>query len=53
MRINVQKSGIQSIQKKILKIGRIENIITIPEVESYKYLGVQINQSIQTDTHYK
>ena len=35
------------------KIGRIENVLTIQEVESLKYLRIQINQSIRTETHHK
>ena len=53
MKINEQKSGILRILKKNGKIGKIENSLNIPEVESYKYLGVQINQFIRTDTHHK
>ena len=53
MKIKEQKSGILRILKKMGKIGRIENALNLREVESYKYLGVQINQSIRTYTHHK
>ena len=43
MKINEGKSGILSILKRKGKIGNIENNLKIPEVESYKYLGVQQN----------
>ena len=35
------------------KTRKIENSLNIPEVESYKYLGIHINQSLRLDTHHK
>ena len=35
------------------KTRKIENSLNIPEVESNKYLGIHINQSLRLDTHHK
>ena len=53
MKINERKSGILRILKKRGKTRKIENSLDIPEVESYKYLGIHINQSLRLDTHNK
>ena len=46
MRINKDKSGILRILKRSSKTSIINNSLDIPEVYSYKYLGITINQSI-------
>ena len=51
MKINEKKSGILRILKRTGKIKNMENALNIPEVNSYKYLGVWINQSIKVDEH--
>ena len=43
MRVNEDKSGILRILKQRGKIGEIENDLNIPEVNSYKFLGVQLD----------
>ena len=53
MKVNEHKSGILRILKKKDKIDRIENILNIPEVENFKYLGIQLNKSLRTDTRNK
>ena len=49
--MNEKKSGILRILKRTGKIKNMENALNIPEVNSYKYLGVWINQSIKVDEH--
>ena len=51
MKINEKKSGIFRILKRTGKIKNMENALNIPEVNSYKYLGVWINQSIKVGEH--
>ena len=46
MKINETKSGILRILKKSVNISIIINAMNIPEVNSFKYLGVIINQSL-------
>ena len=53
MKVNEHKSGILWILKKKDKIYRIENTLNIPEVENFKYLGIQLNKSLRTDTRNK
>ena len=53
MKINENKSGILRILKMKRKTGLIENCLNIPEVDTYKYLGIQINQSLRSETHNK
>ena len=48
-----KKIGIFRILKKRGKTRKIENSLNISEVESYKYLGIHINQSLRLDTHHK
>ena len=52
MKINKDKSGILRILKRKGKIRKIENCLDIPEVDSYKYLGITLNQSLQLDSHH-
>ena len=49
MSINSQKSGILIILNRKNKIKGIDNELNIPEVESYCYLGIKINQKITLD----
>ena len=51
MHINPQKSGIMRILWRRGKSKEIENALNIPEVESYRYLGVTITQSLRLDEH--
>ena len=53
MKINENKSGILRILKRAGKAKVVENKLNIPEVTAYKYLGVQINQSLKIDFHNK
>ena len=53
MRINSQKSGILWILCRKNKIKGIDNELNIPEVESYCYLGIKINQKITLDENSK
>ena len=46
VKINETKSGLLGILKNSGKISIIINAMNIPEVNSYKYLGVIINQSL-------
>ena len=46
MKINETKSGLLRILLKSVNISIIINAMNIPEVNSYKYLGVIINQSL-------
>ena len=52
MRINKDKSGILRILKRSDKTSIINNSLDIPEVSSYKYLGITINQSIALKHHF-
>ena len=52
MRINKDKSGILRILKRSGKTGIINNSLDIPEVSSYKYLDITINQSIALKNHF-
>ena len=52
MRINKDKSGILRILKRSGKTNIINNSLDIPEVSSYKYLGITINQSIALKHHF-
>ena len=51
MKINPTKSGILRILLKKSKIKKIQNELDIPEVESYCYLGIRINQTINPMEH--
>ena len=51
MVINKNKSGIMRILKRSGKIKGIKNSLDIPEVNTYKYLGVNINQSSLLNNH--
>ena len=51
MYINPQKSGIMRILWRRGKFKVIENALNIPEVESYRYLGITITQSLRLDEH--
>ena len=51
--INSQKSGILRILSRKNKIKGIDNELNIPEVESYCYLGIKINQKITLDENSK
>ena len=53
MAINGKKSGIMRILRRIGKVKPTKNDLNIPEVRSYKYLGVLINQSCKVDDHWK
>ena len=53
MIINENKSGILRILKRAGKAKIVENKLNIPEVTAYKYLGVQINQSLKIDLYNK
>ena len=53
MRINPTKSGILRILNRSRKAKGIPNSLDIPEVTSYKYLGVEINQTIGLNEHIK
>ena len=53
MSINSQKSGILRILSRKNKIKGIDNELNIPEVESYCYLGIKINQKITLDENSK
>ena len=44
--LNPQKSGIQRIINKAGKTKEIKNCANIPKVKEYKYLGININQSL-------
>ena len=49
--INKDKSGILRIMQKSGKITEIKNWLNISEVSTYKYLGININQSILLKNH--
>ena len=51
MCINPHKSGILRILNRKSKCKGINNELNIPEVESYKYLGVWINQTLKLVDH--
>ena len=51
MRINKDKSGIMRILLRKGKWKGINNILKIPEVESYCYLGIRIDQSLKMKDH--
>ena len=53
MSINSQKSGILRILSRKNKIKGIDNELNIPEVESYCYLDIKINQKITLDKNSK
>ena len=53
MRINPSKSGILRILNRSGKAKGIPNVLNISEVTSYKYLGVEINQTISLNEHIK
>ena len=53
MSINSQKSGILRILSRKNKIKGIDNELNIPEVESYCYLSIKINQKITLDENSK
>ena len=53
MSINSQKSGILKILNRKSKIKGIGNELNIPEVESYCYLCIKINQTITLEEHSK
>ena len=46
MKINPSKSGILRIKNKQQKVKEIPNALDMPEVTSYRYLGVEVNQTI-------
>ena len=43
----MKKSGIMRILRREGKVKEINNILRIPEVKEYKYLGILINQSLK------
>ena len=51
MKINADKFGIKKILKRKRKLSKIENVINIPEVENYQYLGITINKSLKLKDH--
>jgi hypothetical protein len=51
MEVNPNKSEILRILGRKGKVGKIENPMNIPEVKSYTYLGVKIDQSLRLDEH--
>ena len=51
MMVNKEKSDILRIIKRSGKITEIKNWLNIPEVSAYKYLGININQSILLKNH--
>ena len=51
MKINENKSGILRILKRAGKAKIVENKLNIPELTAYKYLEVQISQSLKIDFH--
>ena len=51
MKINEKKSGYLRILKRKGKTYTIENELSIPEVEEYKYLGIVISQSLKLRNH--
>ena len=53
MKINPTKSGILRILNRRGKVKRSPNELDIPEVGSYRYLGVMINQAISPKEHIK
>ena len=44
--LNPEKSGIMRILNKEGKARKIINVANIPEVTKYKYLGIELNQSL-------
>ena len=51
IKINPSKSGIFRILNRRGKVKDILNALDIPEVTSYKYLGVEMNQTIKLNGH--
>ena len=51
MNINCWKYGIMRILSKKGKTKRISNELNFPEVESYCYLGVKLNQTLKLKEH--
>ena len=51
MEINSEKSGIMRILNRKGKSKGIKNKLDIPEVLSYPYLGIIINQSLRLKEH--
>ena len=51
MKINESKSGILRILQRKVKWKGIKNELNIPEVDSYRYLGVQITQTASIKEH--
>ena len=51
LKINSNKSGIMRILIRRGKWKGISNILNIPEVEKYNYLGITINQSLKLKDH--
>ena len=51
MKINPEKSGIMKVLLKKGKWKGIKNSLNIPEVDTYKYLGIKIKQSLQYKEH--
>ena len=49
--INQEKSGIMKIQLRSGKWKGIDNILKIPEINSYIYLGIRIDQSLTMKYH--
>ena len=44
MEINAEKSGIMRVLKRKGKWKGVKNVLNIPEVDCYKYLGVKLEQ---------
>ena len=53
MTINPSKSGIMRILLRNGKKKWTPNWLNIPEVKSYWYLGITINQALKLDEHYQ
>jgi hypothetical protein len=51
MELNPKKFGILRILRQKSKVDKIENSMNIPEVKSYTYLEVKIDQSLILDEH--
>ena len=49
MEVNPSKSGIMRVMRRKGKWFIINNVLDIPEVDSYKYLGIRLDQTLRLD----